>query len=80
LHAARKRSGSDLTLLEWADENSVRPSRQHGMGLKLAVGTRGAASAWRIIQTEVVANGCVTVTLKSLSAFGIPAAAFQFAR
>jgi hypothetical protein len=44
---------------------------QRGMGLKLALGTRGAASAWRIIQTEVVASGCVMVTLKSLSAFGI---------
>ncbi|MBR0753707.1 hypothetical protein JQ604_16080 [Bradyrhizobium jicamae] len=42
-----------------------------GMGLKLALGVRDAASAWRIIQTEVVANGCVMVTLKSLSAFGI---------
>lgn len=42
-----------------------------GMGLKLALGVRGAASAWRIIQTEVVANGCVMVTLKSLSAFGM---------
>jgi hypothetical protein len=41
------------------------------MGLKLALGTRGAASAWRIIQTEVVASGCVMVTVKSLSAFGI---------
>jgi hypothetical protein len=42
------------------------------MGLKLALGAKGAASAWRIIQTEVVATGCVVlVTLKSLSAFGI---------
>lgn len=44
---------------------------QQGMGLKLALGVRNAASVWRIIQTEVVANGCVMVTLKSLSAFGI---------
>ncbi|MET4085575.1 hypothetical protein [Bradyrhizobium sp. S3.5.5] len=44
---------------------------QRGMGLKLALGTRGAASGWRIVQTEVVASGCVMVTLKSLSAFGI---------
>jgi hypothetical protein len=42
-----------------------------GMGSKFALGTRGAASAWRIVQTEVVANGCVMVTLKSFSAFGI---------
>lgn len=42
-----------------------------GMGLELALGVKGATSAWRIIQTEVVASGCVMVTLKSLSAFGI---------
>lgn len=42
-----------------------------GKGLKIALGTRSAASAWRIIQAEVVANGDVMVTLKALSAFGI---------
>lgn len=42
-----------------------------GNGLTLALGTPRAASAWRIIQTEVLASGCVMVTLKSLSAFGI---------
>ncbi|KVE11546.1 hypothetical protein [Burkholderia vietnamiensis] len=42
-----------------------------GNGLMLALGTPRAASAWRIVQTEVLANGCVMVTLKSLSAFGI---------
>jgi hypothetical protein len=42
-----------------------------GLGLKLALGVREASTAWRIIQTEVVANGCVMITLKSLSAFGI---------
>jgi hypothetical protein len=41
------------------------------MGLKIALGARGAMSAWRIVQTEVVASGCVMITLKSLSAFGI---------
>jgi hypothetical protein len=50
---------------------SLLQEPQRGMGLKLALGTRGAASAWRIIQTEVVVSGCVMVTLKSLSAFGI---------
>jgi hypothetical protein len=45
--------------------------RYQGMGMKLALGDRGAASGWRIIQTEIVASGCVMVTLKSLSAFGI---------
>lgn len=42
-----------------------------GMGATLALGSPRAASAWRIIQTEVVASGCVMVTLKSLAAFGI---------
>ena len=41
------------------------------MGSTLALGTPQAVSAWRIIQTEVLASGCVMVTLKSLSAFGI---------
>lgn len=42
-----------------------------GMGLTLAFGSTLAASAWRIIQSEVLANGCVMVTLKALTAFGI---------
>ncbi|ABE62802.1 hypothetical protein Nham_2003 [Nitrobacter hamburgensis X14] len=39
------------------------PEPHQGMGLKLALDARGAASAWR--------TGCVMVTLKSLSTFGI---------
>lgn len=42
-----------------------------GMGSTLALGSPRAASAWRIIQTEVLASGCVMVTLKALTAFGI---------
>lgn len=42
-----------------------------GQGLTLALGSARAASGWRILQTEALANGCVMVTLKSLSAFGI---------
>ncbi len=42
-----------------------------GQGLTLALGDTRAASPWRIIQTEALANGSVMVTLKSLSAFGI---------
>lgn len=42
-----------------------------GMGSTLALGSPRAASAWRIIQTEVLANGCILVTLKALTAFGI---------
>lgn len=42
-----------------------------GQGMTLALGSSRAASGWRILQTEALANGCVMVTLKSLSAFGI---------
>jgi hypothetical protein len=42
-----------------------------GQGMTLALGTSRAASGWRILQTETLANACVMVTLKSLSAFGI---------
>lgn len=42
-----------------------------GQGMTLALGDARAASPWRIIQTEALANGSVMVTLKSLSAFGI---------
>ncbi len=42
-----------------------------GLGCTLALGTHKAASAWRIIQTEVLANGCVLITMKALSAFGM---------
>lgn len=44
---------------------------QQGQGMTLALGSSRAASGWRILQTEALANGCVMVTLKSLSAFGI---------
>lgn len=42
-----------------------------GLGATLSLGSPRAASAWRIIQAEVLANGCVMVTLKALTAFGI---------
>lgn len=42
-----------------------------GEGMTLALGESKAASPWRIIQTEALANGAVMVTLKSLSAFAI---------
>lgn len=44
---------------------------KHGQGMTLALGDARAASPWRIIQTEALANGSVMVTLKSLSAFSI---------
>jgi hypothetical protein len=47
-------------------------SKPHqGAGLRLALGNSMSASAWRILQSEVVAGDDVLVTLKSLSAFGI---------
>lgn len=42
-----------------------------GQGMTLALGDARAAAPWRIIQTEVLANGSVMVTLKSLSVFAI---------
>jgi hypothetical protein len=42
-----------------------------GQGVVLGIGTRDAASAWRIVQTEIIASGDVLVTLKALTAFGI---------
>jgi len=50
---------------------SLLSKDRRGMGSTLALGAPGAVSAWRIIQTEVTVSGCVMVTLKSLSAFGI---------
>lgn len=46
-----------------------RPNK--GQGETLALGSPRASSAWRIIQTEVLASGNVLVTLKAMSAFGI---------
>lgn len=51
--------------------SSLLSKSNQGMGSTLALGSPRAASAWRIIQTEVLASGCVMVTLKSLAAFGI---------
>lgn len=45
--------------------------QDQGQGMTLALGDARAASPWRIIQTEALANGSVMVTLKSLSAFAI---------
>jgi hypothetical protein len=50
---------------------SLLSKARQGMGSTLALGMPQAASAWRIIQTEVLASGCIMVTLKSLSAYGI---------
>lgn len=51
--------------------NSLLLLPNQGQGLTLALGTSRAASGWRILQTEALANECIMVTLKSLSAFGI---------
>ena len=51
--------------------HSLLSKPRQGHGMTLALGSPLAASAWRIVQVEVVASRCVMVTLKSLSAFGI---------
>jgi hypothetical protein len=51
--------------------NSLLLLPAQGQGLTLALGSQRAASGWRILQTEVLVDGCVMVTLKALSAFGI---------
>lgn len=45
------------------------PSR--GLGAILALGSAQAASFWRIVQTEMLVNRAVMVTLKALSAYDI---------
>jgi hypothetical protein len=42
-----------------------------GLGCTMALGAKRATSTWRIIQSELLANGCVLVTLKALSAYGL---------
>lgn len=50
---------------------SLLGEKRRGLGMTLALGDSTAVSGWRIIQTESDATGCLMVTLKSLSAFGI---------
>lgn len=54
----------------WAGQALLNKPRQ-GQGLMLSLGNAKASSGWRIIQTEVLANGAVMLTLKSLSSFAI---------
>lgn len=42
-----------------------------GLGATLALGSNQSSSAWRIIQTEMLANRTVMLTLKALTAYGI---------
>ncbi len=51
--------------------NALLSHPNQGQGMTLALGSSRATSGWRILQTEVLANECVMVTLKSLSSFGI---------
>lgn len=44
---------------------------RQGVGAKIALGSRGAFTAWRVIQTEVLVSGCVMVALKALTSFGL---------
>lgn len=42
-----------------------------GQGATLALGSPRGSTAWRVIHVEVLANSCVLITLKALSAYGI---------
>jgi hypothetical protein len=46
-------------------------SPRRGLGMKLVLGTESAYSVWRIVQTEMLGDRSILITLKSLSAFGI---------
>lgn len=59
------------SLLVYKTCRSLLAEKRQGLGLTLALGDTTAVSAWRIIQAEIDATGCLMVTLKSLSAFGI---------
>jgi hypothetical protein len=59
------------TMYTYTACNPLLNMPNQGQGLTLALGSDRASSAWRIIQTEVSASGCVLVTLKALSAFAI---------
>lgn len=70
----RLRGAGGLTakpLLVYKACRSLLTEKRQGLGLTLALGDPAAVSAWRIIQAEIDATGCLMVTLKSLSAFGI---------
>jgi hypothetical protein len=43
----------------------------HGLGTTLALGQGKTASAWRVIETEVLVSSDILVTLKAFSTFGI---------
>lgn len=59
------------TLYVYSACTSLLAKPNQGMGATLVLGSQRGASSWRIIQTEVLANGCVMVTLKAMTAFGI---------
>ena len=61
----------DKSLYTFSSCNQLLALPAQGQGLLVALGSDRAASAWRIIQTEVLANGAVMLTLKSRSPFGI---------
>jgi hypothetical protein len=66
---AQGRNAKSLYVYTACADLLSKPRR--GEGSILSLGTARAPSAWRIIQTEVLASGDIMVTLKSLSAFGI---------
>jgi hypothetical protein len=73
--AAMRRAGSDgriqLPVYRYQGCISLLELAFGGQGQTLALGTSRASSAWLIVQTEMLANRAVMVTLKAKSAFGI---------
>jgi hypothetical protein len=59
----------ELSVFIHCTELVNRPGR--GEGLQLAIGSAGAHSLWRILQTELTVNQDVLVTLRAESAFGV---------
>lgn len=67
---AAGRGYTKLLFTYWPCQTFInRPDR--GLGTTLALGQGQSASAWRVIQTELVISNDVLVTLKAISAFGI---------
>ncbi len=59
------------TLYSYWACGAILSQPNQGQGATLALGSPRVASAWRIIQTELLASGNILVTLKAMTAFGI---------
>jgi hypothetical protein len=59
------------TLYTYRPYTELLAMPNHGQGALIVLGGKQAASAWRIVQSEILVSSDVMVTLKALSAFGI---------